>query len=202
MIGAPGEAVGASPSASPDGNDPFAALDAREAASATTWIHAGARRAEAGYEDPALGWVGVRAELGGGGIHAAVVPGSSQAAQELGNQMAGLNSYLAEHRAPVESVTVAAPEDRWAGPGTGPGTGQGAGQGAGQGSDSGANPGMGPGTGGNSGQEAEGGARALPQSSAPTGAQAIAAPNASDGNRESDATQAMRTDGVSISVIA
>ncbi len=88
----------------------FAALDAGTAPGAPAWIHAGARQAEAGFQDPALGWVGVRADMAGAGIHAALVPGSADAAEALGGHLAGLNSYLAEQRMPVETLTLAAPE--------------------------------------------------------------------------------------------
>jgi hypothetical protein len=90
--------------------DAFAGLDA--GASAPAWIHAGAQRAEAGFNDPALGWVGVRAGLEGGVVHAAVVPGSVEAAQALSGHIAGLNAHLAEHRIPVEALSMAAPAGR------------------------------------------------------------------------------------------
>jgi hypothetical protein len=120
--------------------EPFAALDAEPAAGAVAWTHAGARQAEAGFEDPVLGWVGVRAELSGGGVHAALVPGSAEAAQELGRQMDGLHTYLTEQRTPVESLVMAAPSGSGASSGTGGGfgnpaqheMGQGTGEGAGQ----------------------------------------------------------------------
>ena len=108
----------------------FAALDAESAQSTPTWVHAGAQRAEAGFEDPALGWVGVRADLSGGGVHAAVVPGSADAAEALGSHLAGLNTYLAEHHSAVGTVTMAAPEGGWAE--SGHGTGQAMHQGTGQ----------------------------------------------------------------------
>ncbi|HEY1768240.1 MAG TPA: hypothetical protein VGG26_11315 [Terracidiphilus sp.] len=89
--------------------EPFAALDADTSSGPIPWTHAGARSAEAGFEDPALGWVGVRADLAAGGVHAAVVPGSAEAAQMLGTHMAGLQAYLSEQRAPVNTVTMASP---------------------------------------------------------------------------------------------
>lgn len=110
--------------ASPEPRETFAALDAGEAAGKPTWIHAGAQRAEAGFQDPALGWVGVRADTSGGGVHAQLVPGSADAAQALGGHLAGLNAYLAEHHTPVETLTLTAPESGWAGPGDGGGEGQ------------------------------------------------------------------------------
>jgi hypothetical protein len=126
--------------AEPALREPFAALDAEPAAGAIAWTHASARQAEAGFEDPVLGWVGVRAELSGGGVHASLVPGSTEAAQELGRQMDGLHTYLAEQRTPVESLVMAAPSGSGANSGTGGGfgnpaqheMGQGTGQGPGQ----------------------------------------------------------------------
>ena len=90
----------------------FVSIDGANHAPAATWVHAGARTAEAGYQDPALGWVGVRAQVDINGVHAALVPGSADAAQALGGHLAGLNTYLAEHHAGVETLTMAAPEGR------------------------------------------------------------------------------------------
>ncbi len=110
----------------------FAALDAGTGVAAVSWTHASARQAEAGYQDPALGWVSVRAQSNMDGIHAALVPGSVDAAQSLSGHLAGLNAYLSDRQTQVESLRVAPPESHWVGQGTGQGTGQGAGQGAGQ----------------------------------------------------------------------
>jgi hypothetical protein len=106
----------------------FDALDTEGGAGKPTWIHAGAQRAEAGIQDPELGWVGVRADLGSGGVHASLVPGSADAAQALGGHLAELNSYLTDHHTPVETLTLAAPETGWSGLGGGAGEGMGQGQ--------------------------------------------------------------------------
>jgi hypothetical protein len=111
----------------------FAALDAESGTNAATWIHAGRQQAEAGIQDPALGWVGVRAQMGPNGVHAALVPNSADAAQSLGSHLAGLNTYLAEQRTPVETLIVAAPEHSWEGQGMNQGGGQNPGQEADQG---------------------------------------------------------------------
>lgn len=113
--------------------EPFAAMDSGSGTAAPTWVHAGARQAEAGFQDSSLGWVGVRAQADGNVIHATVVPGSAEAAQSLAGHLAGLNTYLADHHTPVETLTLDSPESRWAGQGMEQGTGQQAGQGAGQG---------------------------------------------------------------------
>jgi hypothetical protein len=95
----------------PSGQDTFAALDADRTSPSTTWINAGAHHAEAGYLDPSLGWVSVRADVAGSAVHAAVIPGSADAAQALGSHLTALNAYLAEHHGQSAIVTLAAPEN-------------------------------------------------------------------------------------------
>jgi hypothetical protein len=124
----------------------FAALDAGPAPGTPTWTHAGARQVEAGFADPALGWIGVRADSSGGAVHAALVPGSPEAAQELGGHMDGLNAYLAEQHTPVASLGMATPG--------GGATSHGAGQGPEQGTGQGMNQNMNQGTGQNGQQQA------------------------------------------------
>jgi len=103
------------PIVGPDTREAFATMDAQSATASPAWIHAGRQQAEAGFQDPTLGWVGVRADANGGGVHAEVMAGSAEAAQALGSQMAGLNAYLAEHHSPVETVTLSAPDGAAAG---------------------------------------------------------------------------------------
>lgn len=109
---------------SPARPDAFAALDAHPGHSEPTWVQAGAQRAEAGFNDPSLGWIGVRANLAGGAVHASVLPGSADAAQALGGHLAGLNAHLAEHHIPVNSLHMATPLRHDLGSGQG-GLGQG-----------------------------------------------------------------------------
>ena len=90
--------------------DAFEALNSASPAPQATWIHLGPTRAEAGYLDPSLGWVGVRAETAGAGLHASIVPSSPEAAQILGAELAGLNTYLAGHRGEGAQLTIASPE--------------------------------------------------------------------------------------------
>jgi len=66
--------------------------------------------AEAGFKDPTLGWVGVRAQADAGGVHAAVVPASADASQALSSNMTNLSAYLNEHHTPVQTLTMATPE--------------------------------------------------------------------------------------------
>ena len=110
----------------------FAALDADTNSSSPNWIHAGTRRAEAGYQDPALGWIGVRADVSGGGVHATLLPSSSEAAQMLGGHMAGLDAYLAAEHTSVRSLTLTTPEGREPGLASGQDLRQGMNQGSGQ----------------------------------------------------------------------
>jgi hypothetical protein len=91
-------------------NDTFAVLDEARSPVSASWIHAGAHHAEAGYLDPALGWIGVRADSVGGGVHAAVVPGSPEAAQALNGHIGGLNAYLAGRHEHPTTVTMDTPQ--------------------------------------------------------------------------------------------
>jgi hypothetical protein len=115
----------------------FAALDGEAGPTTTGWTHAGARSAEAGFEDPALGWIGVRADLATGTVHAAVVPGSAEAAQALGIHMTGLHTYLNEQRTPVDTLTLASPGNRSGDSGLNQGMQQGGEQSAGYGGSAG-----------------------------------------------------------------
>jgi hypothetical protein len=91
----------------------FTALDAGLKTGAETRVgvinqaRTGYIRAEVGYQDPALGWIEVRGESSGGVVHATVIPSTPDAAHILNAHMAGLHSYLAENRTPVETVTLA-----------------------------------------------------------------------------------------------
>jgi hypothetical protein len=87
--------------------DPFAALDSGSGVGRPSWVHTGGQRAEAGFEDPALGWVSVRADLNGGAVHAVLVPGSAEAAQTLSAHLPGLSTYLSEQHTPVATLTMA-----------------------------------------------------------------------------------------------
>lgn len=99
--------------------DSFAIMNRERPGSEPSWIHVGVRHVEAGYLDPALGWVRVRAESVANAVHAALVPCSSEAAQALGGQLPGLNSYLSEHHS--GTVTMDAPQSQWNGTDTHPG---------------------------------------------------------------------------------
>jgi len=139
MNAADGNAGGSTGAAAePAVGEAFSALDAEAAPGTPSWIHAGGRRAEAGFQDPDLGWVGVRAEMAAGGIHAALVPDSAAAAQALGGHLAGLNAYLSEQHTPVETLTLAAPHGRGAEQAADQGLSQGMHQGSGQDSQQGA----------------------------------------------------------------
>jgi hypothetical protein len=130
VTGSPSSPAAAAKSG-PELHESFAALETEP--EAPTWVHAGAHRAEAGFQDPALGWVCVRADSSGGSVHAALVPGSADAAQTLAGHLAGLNAYLADHHIPVEAVTVAASENRPAAGEMGQSMSQNTNQGTGQG---------------------------------------------------------------------
>ncbi len=91
--------------------DTFSALDSSSSPGVPSWTHAGSQHAEAGFRDPAIGWVGVRADLNGDGIHATLVPSSAEAAQALNGHLAGLSTHLVEQQSPVVSLTMASAGD-------------------------------------------------------------------------------------------
>jgi predicted phage tail protein len=74
----------------------------------------------------------VRAGWSGGNVHAALVPGSAEAAQALSTQLPGLSTYLAEEHTRVSTLTMATPDDSWAATGYSQASQHGAGQEAGQ----------------------------------------------------------------------
>jgi hypothetical protein len=176
----PGAAAGAG------SRETFAALDAGTTTGTPTWIHAGAQRAEAGFQDPALGWIGVRADGSGGGIHAALVPGSADAAQALGGHLAGLNAYLAEQHTPVESLTLAALESHSTEAGT----------------DQSASQGMHPGAGQNSGQDGYAEPQSNAQASSPPNTVTVIPETSAQTSGLDGTGQAARPGGVHISVMA
>lgn len=92
-------------------SDPFVALDGATAP-APAWLRAGPHSAEAGYLDPSLGWVGVRADAVGNAVYAHIVPATADAAQMLNGHIAGLSAFMAEHHDLAADVTVGAPEGR------------------------------------------------------------------------------------------
>lgn len=100
-------------------HDVIAALDRDGGNAPVHWIHATPQRAEAGFHDPSLGWVSVRAQADGGGVHASIVPNSSEAAQVLNSHLGALNSHLSETQANVRSVTMSPPERAWNSGGSG-----------------------------------------------------------------------------------
>jgi hypothetical protein len=99
----------------PNAQDTFAALDGQNPSGAPVWIHTGGNTAEAGFKDPTLGWVGVRAQVDAGGVHVAVVPATADASQALSSNMTNLSAYLDEHHTPVQTLTMATPDSSWEG---------------------------------------------------------------------------------------
>jgi hypothetical protein len=113
LVGAPTAPSGGAVAAGANSaRDTFAALDADPGQPAATWVHTSARQVEAGYQDPALGWVSVRADATASGLHASLVPASTEAAQSLGGHLTGLNSFLAEHHGSAVTASVAEPATR------------------------------------------------------------------------------------------
>jgi hypothetical protein len=185
-----GESAGATSKGGSTVRDTFAALDAESSTGTTTWVHAGTRSAEAGFQDPALGWVGVRADASGGGVHASLVPGSAEAAVTLGGHLAGLNAYLAEQHTPVDSLTLAAPENRSANSDTG------------QDAQQNMHQDMNQGTGQDTGQDAASGQQSSTQVSAPVLTAATGREVTTTSGRTETTVQAFIPGGTHISVMA
>jgi hypothetical protein len=101
--------VVAAASSATSAQDTFSALDGGSSLGTPAWTHAGGQHAEAGFRDPDLGWVGVRADLDTSGIHATLVPSSADAAQTLSGHLAGLSSHLVAQQASVASLSMASP---------------------------------------------------------------------------------------------
>ena len=89
-------------------SEPFAALDKEVRTIAPVWTSS--NKAEAGFRDPTLGWVSVRAQLDSTGVHATVVPASVDASLSLVGHLTSLSTYLSEHHTRIESLTLAPPE--------------------------------------------------------------------------------------------
>ncbi len=86
------------------------AIDAGASQPAARWALAGTHRVEAGFDDPSLGWVAVRAQASAGTIHAAVVPSSAEAAEVISSHLGSLNAHLATEGFPIQQVSLLTPE--------------------------------------------------------------------------------------------
>lgn len=103
-----------SPSKTASG-EPLAILENNFKPPAPAWTHAGTTKVEAGFQDPSLGWVGVRAATDPSGVHAAILPSSPDASRMLSGSMADLGAYLTEQHHSVQSLTMASPPSAEAG---------------------------------------------------------------------------------------
>jgi hypothetical protein len=90
--------------------DAFAALDTELAPPVLRWVHASPQRAEAGFQDPSLGWISVRAQSDKSGLHASIVPSTPDAAQVLNSHLGALNADLAKVQTNLHALTMSAPE--------------------------------------------------------------------------------------------
>lgn len=88
----------------------FRALDSGKTSVDPVWTHPSSNRTEATYQDPTLGWVRIRAQVNGTGVHAEIIPTSEAARRALSDQSSGLGSYLAEHQTRVDSWRLAPTE--------------------------------------------------------------------------------------------
>ena len=147
------------------GLDALARMDAGAEVSASRTAPAGGPRSvEVGINDPAHGWIEVRAQGGSGQVSASLRAASPEAHAALDAQLPAMTQYLAEREVGVHALEVrssdgsggfpspAHPSESFTGGHPGhSGSGAGPGQGFGSGSGSGANAGSG-GSGGYRGQ--------------------------------------------------
>ena len=66
----------------------------------------GGRSLEVGYQDSTLGYVELRAQMGQGGVHAALVASTPGAEASLASSLGALSGWLDARHTPVESLTV------------------------------------------------------------------------------------------------
>lgn len=85
---------------------PFDGIDNATSMQDSGWLRSSAHQVEAGYHDPTLGWVEVRANEGAGGVHATLTPASESAANSLGEHLAGIANYLSQRETPVAALSV------------------------------------------------------------------------------------------------
>ncbi len=111
------DAADVTPGKTAPAHEAFAAMDAGTNDGSAKWIIADSHRAEAGFQDPALGWISVRAQAGPVGIHATVLPSSETAAEVLSGHLAGLNAHIANRYEHMNAVTVSVPGTGWNGAG-------------------------------------------------------------------------------------
>jgi hypothetical protein len=98
--------------------DPFAAMDAGSGAGPGLRADGmaaslggrssggGGRSLEVGYQDSTLGYVELRAQMGQGGVHAALVASTPGAEASLASSLGALSGWLDARHIPVESLTV------------------------------------------------------------------------------------------------
>jgi len=110
------------------GRNPFQALDSLDASDAENGLSGprvgyqsaaahsssvggvnGVRALEIGYQDPALGYVELRAHTVGGGIHASLAAQSADSGSVLEAHLSSLASWMTERRTPVASLSVSSP---------------------------------------------------------------------------------------------
>lgn len=108
----------------PTAQEPFAMIDTIPVHAGAGWTLAGTHRAEAGFQDPALGWVAVRAQEVGGTIHATIVPAASEGVQALSDHLPALIAHMASQSPHLDTISIST-SDATTGWGRNDGQGQG-----------------------------------------------------------------------------
>jgi hypothetical protein len=97
-----GRASDPAPAVSP--GDSFRRIDTASAAPRV--VHPASSVVEVGIDDPAHGWVAVRAESASGQVHASLSAASPESQSALRAQLAGMADYLAEREIGVRTLAV------------------------------------------------------------------------------------------------
>jgi len=88
------------------GIDSFRAADDAIHKIEAHWLQTSAKRAEAEFRDPSLGWVTVRAEAGRAGVHASIIPASEHATQVLDSHISDLKAHLFEAHLQIQELKI------------------------------------------------------------------------------------------------
>jgi hypothetical protein len=86
--------------------NPFLAMDSEGSVSIQQPSPTGVSQLMVGHQDPALGYIELRAHLDGSGVHASLGTQSTAAGEALAGHLGSLTNWLNDRHTPVESLTV------------------------------------------------------------------------------------------------
>jgi hypothetical protein len=86
--------------------NPFLAMDSEGSVLTQQPSPTGVSQLMVGHQDPALGYIELRAHLDGSGVHASLGTQSTAAGEALAGHLGSLTNWLNDRHTPVESLTV------------------------------------------------------------------------------------------------